>query len=368
MSYTIFLSGDVMTGRGIDQILPRSVDPVLHERYVQSAKRYVEIAERRSGSIPPDVSYDYLWGDGLAELDRFGPAASIINLETAVTTSDGHSPEKGIHYRMHPDNAKALIAAEIDCCTLANNHVLDWGQKGLEETLRTLREQDVAVAGAGGNAESAAGPAVPGTGPEHSGRLLVFSCAHRGAGVPPSWKAAPEKPGVNLIARLGESGAGTVLRQVEKHRREEDLVIVSVHWGGNWGYDVPDRQRNFARALLDSGAVDLVHGHSSHHPKGIEVYRGRLILYGCGDLINDYEGIGGHEKYRGELSLMYFPELERSGRLVSLTVSPMRIRRFRLNRAEEEDSMWMARRLDRECGKFGASVVRKESGRLALEW
>lgn len=67
--------------------------------------------------------------------------------------------------------------------------------------------------------------------------------------------------------------------------------IPALGWG-NWGYGVTRRTREFAHELLDHAGVDLIHGHSSHHPLGIEVYRDKLILYGCGDFINDYEGIG----------------------------------------------------------------------------
>lgn len=363
---TLFLSGDVMTGRGIDQVLPRSVGPRLHEQYVESAKRYVEIAERTSGSIPPEVSHEYVWGDGLAELTRKNPDASVINLETAVTTSDHPAPGKGIHYRMHPANAGIFGVPDIDCCVLANNHTLDWGEEGLEETLNTLRNRDISVAGAGGNAEAASQPAVLQS--QSGERLLVFACAHKSSGVPPSWRAESGRPGINLLPSLGSSGAELLLRQVREHREPGDRVITSIHWGGNWGYGVPDAQRNFARALLESGAVDIVHGHSSHHPKGIEVYRGRLILYGCGDLINDYEGISGHEEYRGDLSLMYFPELEGSGRLASLEMAPMKIRRFRLNRPGKEERRWLAKRLNRECRKFGTSVEETGDGRLNLQW
>jgi poly-gamma-glutamate synthesis protein (capsule biosynthesis protein) len=91
-----------------------------------------------------------------------------------------------------------------------------------------------------------------------------------------------------------------------------------------------------------------VHGHSSHHPKGIEIYRGRLILYGCGDYLNDYEGIEGHERYRGDLVLMYFPTLDPAGRLVTLRMVPLRLRKFRLERATRADAAWLKATLERE--------------------
>jgi poly-gamma-glutamate synthesis protein (capsule biosynthesis protein) len=169
-SIQLFLAGDVMTGRGIDQVLPFSVDPNLHEPWVKDARRYVALAEEVNGPIPrlaAPAAFSYVWGDILAELDRVRPAARIVNLETAVTTSDDHWPGKGIHYRMHPGNAPVLTAAGIDCCVLANNHVLDWGYAGLEETLSTLRGARLRTAGAGRDLEEARGPAVLETGPGH---------------------------------------------------------------------------------------------------------------------------------------------------------------------------------------------------------
>ncbi|MGD2082931.1 MAG: CapA family protein, partial [Chromatiales bacterium] len=153
---TLFLGGDLMTGRGIDQILPHPNDPVLYESYVRDAGVYVELAEAANGPIPAPVSFDYIWGDALDLLARIRPDARIVNLETAVTSSDVPWPGKGINYRMHPKNVPALTAAALDCCVLANNHVLDWGHGGLAETLVSLRDAGMIVAGAGRNAVEAA--------------------------------------------------------------------------------------------------------------------------------------------------------------------------------------------------------------------
>lgn len=124
---TLFLSGDVMTGRGIDQVLPVSVDPEIHEMYTKNARRYVDLARRKSGDIPDEVSLTYIWGDALQVLEVADPDVRIINLETAVTTSDDYWKGKRIHYRMHPANVPLFTEAGIDICVLANNHVLDWG-------------------------------------------------------------------------------------------------------------------------------------------------------------------------------------------------------------------------------------------------
>lgn len=362
---TLFLCGDVMTGRGIDQILPHPGRPQLYEPYVRSALRYVELAEAVNGPIPRPAGYDYIWGDALDEWRRLVPALRIVNLETAITRAGEPWPDKGIHYRMHPDNLPCLAAAGLDCCVLANNHVLDWGYAGLAETLASLDAAGIARAGAGRDAAEAAAPAVlplPG-----GGRLLVYAWASEDSGVPPAWAATATRPGVNLLPDLSAGSLAGIARRIAAERRPGDLVLVSLHWGGNWGHAVPAGQRAFAHGLVDQAGVDLVHGHSSHHAKAMEVYRGRLILYGCGDFINDYEGIEGHEAFRGDLALMYFPVLD-GGRLTALQLSPLRMRRFRLERAAAPDLRWLADTLSREGRGLGSRVVESGLGRLRLTW
>jgi poly-gamma-glutamate capsule biosynthesis protein CapA/YwtB (metallophosphatase superfamily) len=137
-----------MTGRGIDQILARPSSPSLHEPLVRSALEYVELAEQANGPIPQTVEEVYVWGAALEVLDRERPDVRIANLETSITTSDDFYP-KGINYRMHPANAPVLGVPRIDCCALANNHVLDWGRAGLVETLEILARAGIRTAGAG---------------------------------------------------------------------------------------------------------------------------------------------------------------------------------------------------------------------------
>ena len=363
---TLFLCGDVMTGRGIDQVLEPSVDPVLFEPYVQSAEVYVGLAEERSGDIPRPVPPAYPWGDALDVLAEHAPAARIVNLETAVTSDGEPWPGKGIHYRMHPDNTDVLTAADLDCCVLANNHVLDWGRAGLGETVGSLVAADLATAGAGKDLAAAQAPAVlPLAGDR---RLLVFAVGHPSSGIPADWAASDDRAGLALTPDLSRAGALALGRRIEASARPGDLVIVSVHWGGNWGYDVPDQQREFAHVLIEEAGVDVVHGHSSHHPKAIEVHRGRPILYGCGDFLNDYEGIRGHEAFRPDLTLMYLPSLRDDGSLASLAMVPLRIDRFRLHHADADDARWLAGTLDRECARYGGSVALQDDGTLSLRW
>jgi len=353
-----------MIGRGIDQVLGHPCDPALHEGYVHSALDYVRLAEAANGPIPRHADPWYVWGAALDEWSRAQPDGRVVNLETSVTRSDDYMP-KGINYRVSPDNAECLAAAAIDCCVLANNHVLDWGRAGLSETLATLARLGIKTAGAGRNRDEAAAPALLDF--RRKARVLVFSVAFPSSGVPLSWVAAGESPGVNVLGDLSLAGVASIAEQIACLRQPGDVMVVSIHWGANWGYEVSDAEQRFAHALIDHAGASIVHGHSSHHAKGIEVYRDRLIFYGCGDFLNDYEGIRGYEEYRGDLALMYFADVDAvSGDVVSLEIVPLQIRNFRLARPSSQDVEWLQQTLDRESRSFGARFALNEHGRLVL--
>ena len=149
-----------MLGRGVDQILPHPGDPTLYEHNVRDARTYVDLAIRANGSIPQPVDWAWPWGDALELLGYAGCDARIINLETSITTSDDYVPGKAVHYRMNPANVEALAAVRPDVCVLANNHVLDFGRRGLLETLDVLYASGLRTAGAGLSLRQARSPAV----------------------------------------------------------------------------------------------------------------------------------------------------------------------------------------------------------------
>jgi poly-gamma-glutamate synthesis protein (capsule biosynthesis protein) len=365
-SVKVFLSGDVMTARGIDQILPHPCDPGIHEPVVTSANEYVRMAEQTNGPIARPVNLEYIWGAALEELKHGEPDAYILNLEVSVTRSNDYLP-KGINYRMSPENAGCLPIAGVDCCTLANNHILDWGYAGLRETLATLDHLGIRTAGAGQDLVSARAPAVLDVGEDR--RVIVFAFASVTSGTPRNWAAEWRTPGVNLLPDLSDESAIQIGREVAQIRQPGDIVIVSIHWGPNWGYHVPGEQRAFARRLIDEADASVVCGHSSHHAKAIEIYRNRLILYGCGDFLNDYEGITGYEEYRGDLALLYAASLDTvSKELIELEIVPFQIRSFRLIRASSKDTAWLQETLDRQSRRFGAHIESKPAGRLAVSW
>lgn len=356
-----------MTGRGIDQVLPHASHPVLYEPYIKDAREYVHLAEQANGPIPKPVSYPYIWGDVLDELERGSPDLRIINLETTVTTSDDYWRGKGINYRMHPTNIPTITAAKVDLCVLANNNVLDWGYPGLIETVETLKKAKIRSVGAGRNREEAEAPAVFEI--QGKGRVIVFSLGSPTSGIPLSWAASEDKPGVSLLKDLSDDTVRSIEGKVRRVKHQGDIVIASIHWGSNWGYAIPPEQIGFAHNLIDLAEIDLIYGHSSHHVKAIEVHGGKPILYSCGDFLDDYEGISGHEEFRDDLGLTYFVSMNPlTGNLVRLQMTPTRIRNFKVNLASRSDALWLRDTLNREGTAFGTRVDLEQDNTLTLHW
>jgi len=361
---TLLLCGDVMPGRGVDQILPHPGAPKLREPGAGDAGVYVRLAEQVNGPIRRPVGFDWPWGDALRVADDMAPDVRVINLECAVTRSNDFASGKAVHYRMEPANLPCLTAFRPDACALANNHVLDFGRTGLTDTLHWLEDAGLAAAGAGrdlAQAQQAAAIPLP-----KGGRVLVFSCGATCSGVPPTWAAGPGRPGVDLLASLDDAAASSLIGRVREARQPGDVIVVSIHWGSNWGYEVDREQARLAHLLIDGG-VDLIHGHSSHHPRPVQTYRGKLILYGCGDCIDDYEGISGYEQFRDDLRLLYFATLKReTGQLTGLRMVPMQTRKMRLRHARPADSEWLAAILDQISRPCGSQISLDSSGTLCL--
>ena len=311
-----------MLGRGIDQRMPQHCDPAPEER--------------RCGPASQPFAASSPWGDALAWMEGYAAEHRIVNLETAITTASVGWPGKAVHFRTHPANVATLKAGAIDACTLANNHSLDYGYNGLSDTLRSLRQAGIATAGAGHAPHQAQAPAVmPMAG---GGRVLLFAWAFTSSGVPPEWATRGNRPGIALLSGIDGGTVKWLARCIQRQRQPGDRVVVSLHWGGNWVPVIPEQHRWLARHLIDSAQVDVVYGHSSHHPLPQELYRGRLILYGCGDLLNDYEGLPPHAPWRSDLVCLYGLELDRhSGQLLSLELQPFTIHGLQLRPIAEAD-------------------------------
>ena len=231
--------------------------------------------------------------------------------------------------------------------------------------IETLDRARIAHAGAGSSATEAAAPAVcllPG-----KGRIMVYALGSTSSGIPSIWGAGDNQPGVNILTDLSDNTADCITAEIGKTKQPGDIVVVSIHWGANWGFEIPSEQISFAHRLIEGG-VDLVHGHSSHHVKAVELYRKKLVLYGCGDFLTDYEGISGYEQFRGDLGLMYLAQIEPSqGQLLALRIVPVQSRRFRLERASPTDAQWLCRVFN-DLGKpFGTEIRIEKDHSLVLE-
>ena len=332
---------------------------------MRDARGYVHLAEDANGPIPRPVDWSWPWGEVLALLDDVVPDVRLINLETTITADGEFAQRKPVCYRMHPDNVPALRVFRPDVCALANNHILDFGYQGLTDTVTALGEAGIQGAGAGADLTAVRRPAVVAVHDQH--RVLIASVAMKSAGVFESWAARSDRAGVWLVWDPSErDAADDVAAELLAHKRGGDVAIVSVHWGSNWGYAIGPSDIAFAHRLIDAG-VDIVHGHSSHHPRPIEIYRGRPILYGCGDVIDDYEGIGGHESFRSDLRLLYLASTDPgSGRLISLHMIPLHVRRMRLERASKPDAEWLRKTIEHTSRRFKIRVAARPDDLLEV--
>lgn len=211
---TVLLGGDVMLGRGVDQILPHPGKPQLRERYMRDATGHVRLAERVNGRIPLPVDWRWPWGEALAVLENTATDVCLINLETTITADGEFADRKPVCYRMHPDNVPALTALRPHVCALANNHILDFGYQGLTDTVAALAGAGIQSVGAGADLLAARRSALVTVG--HERRVIVGSVAAESSGVPESWAARRDRPGVvdpgsgatRRRRRCGGTGAG----------------------------------------------------------------------------------------------------------------------------------------------------------------
>ncbi len=360
----IFLGGDAMLGRGIDQILVHPSSPEIYESYVKDARAYVAMAESSNGMIPKKAPDSYIWGDALLEWEKQKPMLKILNLETSVTRNNDYWKGKGINYRMNPENIGVLKTVPNLVLALANNHVMDWGMAGLLETLEVLTKSGIPFSGAGENLSQAMAPAIYNLNIHQ--RILYFSMGLESSGIPGPWRADKNRSGIYLLTDLSRKSLLEVKEVIDHYKRPGDLVIVGLHWGSNWGYEVPKSHQDFAHALIDEVGVHLIHGHSSHHPRPIEIYKKVPILYGCGDFINDYEGIGGSESFRDDLAAMYFVKFNtETFKSEGVEIVPMQIKKFKLFYAKKNDVSWMMETLARESKKMGTNFKRIDDQRFS---
>jgi poly-gamma-glutamate capsule biosynthesis protein CapA/YwtB (metallophosphatase superfamily) len=319
---TLSLTGDVMLGRGVNEAL-RAARP------------------------------EQPWGDTLPLL--LSADLRVINLECAITEHKrpwSRTP-KVFHFRADPPAVEVLRAARVDACSLANNHTLDFGEQGLLDTLAHLEAAGIRYAGAGRDPEEAARPVLL----EGGVALVAFTDNE------PPFAAGPDKPGTNYLPVSTEPA---VLRRVEEtiaaaREAGAETVVFSNHWGPNMVRRPPDAFRRFARAVVDLGA-DVYYGHSAHVFQGVEVYRGKPILYDTGDFIDDYAV---DPDLRNDRSLLFGVSVE-GGELRRLELFPVVLPYARVVLAEGAEREAILDRMASLSGEMGTTFDRHED-RLVFE-
>ena len=194
---------------------------------------------------------------------------TIANLE-APFTDDGEPFEKQFNFKVPPEYARGVKASGIDVLTLANNHIMDYGETGLISTIQTLDEVGLLYSGAGRNITEAHQPALL----EVRGKRVAFF--GYSMTFPKEFYAREDTSGTAYPEpELMEANLASWEDSV-------DFTVVSFHWGAEKVDTPKDYQVYFAHLAVDSGA-DLVLGHHPHVLQGIELYKNRLIAYSLGN-------------------------------------------------------------------------------------
>jgi len=349
--------GDVMLGRLVNEAFKYPFKAAGSNDYEHARM----ILKRRGVSLPPEgLDWDYPWGNTLNIFKSSD--LRIINLETCITTGSEKFPGKVFNYRMHPGNVDILKVAQIDYCSLANNHIIDYGIPGMFESMETLKSANIKFAGVGSNIAEAMKPAFVSA---KGKTFAIFSFSDHGCGSekpghPDLWAAEKNKPGFNFIdvSRYDTKNDPLNLRKLlaaPKVEKQADAVVFSIHWGPNYSWMPKFTIANLAHFLIDECGVDIIHGHSSHHIQGIEIYKGKPIIYGCGDFIDDYSI---DKEFRNDRGLVYVVNLdEKLLKFESINLYPTVIDGFQAKLALDIDYKWVSQKMISLCGLFGTKVI-----------
>lgn len=280
----------------------------------------------------------------------------IINLECCISARGRpwSATPKAFHFRAPPVATEVLRAGRIDLCSLANNHVLDYGEEGLLDTLRLLDAAGISHAGAGRDLAEARRPALVHLEGKTVG-MVAFTDNE------PGFAATDERAGTNFLPVSLEPKVLQVVEQCIASAREAgaELVVFSNHWGPNMVQRPSPLFVQFARAAIDRGA-DLYYGHSAHLFQGVELYRGRWILYDTGDFLDDYAV---DPLFRNDWSLLFQVGLGEFGS--ELQLFPTTLSYAQVNRAGAEERERILEKMSRLSLELGTPLERK-GDRLAF--
>jgi len=280
----------------------------------------------------------YVWGNLLSTMQSTD--FNFVNLETTLTKSFRKVP-KAFNFKSDPEHAVCLTLANIQGVNLANNHMLDFDTEGLLETIETLNKVNIKHVGAGKNLEEAKVPIII----EKNGIKIGFLGY---ADYPEEWAALKDEPGINFI-RIGD--IQRIKKDITKLKKQADFIILSIHWGPNMRERPTQEFITFAHAIIDAG-VDLFHGHSAHIFQGIEQYKGKLIFYDMGELIDDYAV---DPILRNDRSIFGLVTIDKHN-IKNFKLVPIVIDHMQVNKAEGEDYQWIAERIKKLSNEFNTDI------------
>ncbi|MDH3974694.1 MAG: CapA family protein [Deltaproteobacteria bacterium] len=196
----------------------------------------------------------------------------IGNMEAPITTGGSRFKNKKFTFKAPLESAAALKAAGVTHLSLANNHMMDYGMKGLVSTLKALDDVKINYAGAGITLGAARKSSIY----EVKGKKIAFLSYSKT--YPFEFYATKKKGGT------APGYAAYVKRDIRKARKLSDIVIVAFHWGAEKRETPKDYQRELAHLSIDSGA-HIVLGHHPHVLQGIEYYGEGIIFYSLGNFV-----------------------------------------------------------------------------------
>jgi poly-gamma-glutamate capsule biosynthesis protein CapA/YwtB (metallophosphatase superfamily) len=358
----ILFAGDVMLGRLVNEVLA-------------------------------NAQFTYVWGDTIDIIKRAD--FSLINLECPVSSKgkEWNKTFKVFHFRANLDAIQVLNSASIDYVSLANNHILDYDIEALLDTLDILDKNNISHSGAGRNLKEAMKPAiiekklklkpsnnhdsyynvhneeVNNNGSKNTIRIGLISLTDN----EPEWEAKYDQAGINYIPTTLDPDIYYYRLQnyIENAKKQSDLVIVSSHVGPHFRETPSMKYVNFAHKIIDLGA-DIYWGHSNHMPQGIEFYKhndnNKIILYDCGDFIDDYAI---DSNYRNDLSFIFLLHflMDKNHKLSNnnsnngnillqnsmIELIPTKISNFMVNTipVDDNDADLIIKRMAKRCSSLG---------------
>ncbi|HKO39793.1 MAG TPA: CapA family protein [Nitrososphaeraceae archaeon] len=371
----VLFAGDVMLGRLVNQVLA-------------------------------NAQFTYVWGDTIDIIKKAD--FSLINLECPISSKGKkwNKTFKVFHFRANLDAIQALNCASIDYVSLANNHILDYDVEALLDTLDILDKNNISYSGAGRNLKEAMKPAiierqlkptnnnscynvynkeVNNIDNKNTIRIGLISLTDN----EPEWEAKDDLAGINYIPTTLASDRyyNRLQNEIENAKKQSDLVIVSSHVGPHFRETPSTKYVNFAHKIIDFGA-DIYWGHSNHMPQGIELYKHnnntKIILYDCGDFIDDYAI---DSNYRNDLSFIFLLHFlmdknynlpknnknSNNGNILlqnsMIELIPTKISNFRVNTipGDDKDIELIIKRMAKKCLFFGTNCfIDKKKKRIKI--